>query len=48
MKWQKEWRVLKPVAYFSRQTTPEEKHLHSYELETLALVCSQKNSGSTC
>lgn len=42
MQWQKESRVLKPVAYFSRQTTPEEKHLHSYELETLAVVCSLK------
>lgn len=42
MQWQKDTRVLKPVAYFSRQTTPEEKHLHSYELETLAIVCSLK------
>lgn len=42
MQWQKDVRVLKPVAYFSRQTTPEEKHLHSYELETLAVVCSLK------
>lgn len=42
MQWQKDTRVLKPVAYFSRQTTPEEKHLHSYELETLAVVCSLK------
>lgn len=42
MQWQREARVLKPVAYFSRQTTPEEKHLHSYELETLAVVCSLK------
>lgn len=31
---------LKPVAYFSRQTTPEEKNFHSYELETLAVVCA--------
>lgn len=38
MQWQKEIRVLKPVCYFSRQTTPEERHLHSYELETLAVV----------
>lgn len=42
MQWQKETRVLKPVAYFSRQTTAEEKHLHSYELEALAVVCSLK------
>lgn len=42
MQWQKGIRVVKPVAYFSRQTTPEEKHLHSYELETLAVVCSLK------
>lgn len=40
MQWQRDSRVLKPVAYFSRQTTPEEKHLHSYELETLAVVNS--------
>lgn len=42
MQWQNSPRVLKPVAYFSRQTTPEERHLHSYELETLAIVCSLK------
>lgn len=42
MQWQSGVRVLKPVAYFSRQTTPEEKHLHAYELETLAVVCSLK------
>lgn len=42
MQWQSNPRVLKPVAYFSRQTTPDEKHLHSYELETLAVVCSLK------
>lgn len=42
MQWQKDSRVLKPVAYFSRQTTPEEKFLHSYELETLAVVSSLK------
>lgn len=42
MQWQKDIRVLKPIAYFSRQTTPEERHLHSYELETLAVVCSLK------
>lgn len=33
---------LKPVAYYSRQTTPEEKNFHSYELETLAVVCALK------
>ncbi|CAK1597933.1 unnamed protein product [Parnassius mnemosyne] len=27
-----------PVAYYSRQTSPEEQRFHSYELETLALV----------
>lgn len=42
VQWQENPRVLKPVAYFSRQTTPEERHLHSYELETLAIVCSLK------
>lgn len=42
MQWQPEPRALKPIAYFSRQTTPEERHLHSYELETLAIVCSLK------
>ena len=30
----------RPVAYFSRQTSPEEKNFHSYELETLAVVSS--------
>ncbi|KAJ2949128.1 hypothetical protein O0L34_g6069 [Tuta absoluta] len=42
MQWQRDTHVLKPVCYFSRQTTPEERHLHSYELETLAVVCSLK------
>lgn len=42
MQWQANPRVLKPVAYFSRQTTKEERYLHSYELETLAVVCSLK------
>lgn len=32
--------VLKPVAYFSRQTTPEEQNYSSYDLETLAVVLS--------
>lgn len=31
---------LKAIAYFSRQTSVEEQHLHSYELETLAVVMS--------
>lgn len=35
---------LKPVAYYSRQTTPEENNFHSYELETLAVVCALKRS----
>lgn len=33
---------LRPVAYYSKQTTKEEEHLHSYELETLAVVQSLK------
>lgn len=32
--------TLKPVAYFSRQTTLDEQHMTSYELETLAVVAS--------
>lgn len=32
--------TLRPVAYFSRQTTPDEQKLHSYELETLAVISS--------
>lgn len=31
---------LRAVAYFSRQTTAEERHFHSFELETLAVVAS--------
>lgn len=31
---------LHPIAYYSRQTSPEEKNFHSYELETLAVVAS--------
>lgn len=42
MQWQTCPKLLKPVAYFSRQTTPEERYFHSYELETLAVVCSLK------
>lgn len=32
--------LLKPVAYFSRQTTSEGQHMTAYELETLAVVAS--------
>lgn len=32
--------LFKPVAYYSRKTTPEEQRLHSFELETLAVVAS--------
>lgn len=31
---------LRAVAYFSRQTTSDERHFHSFELETLAVVAS--------
>lgn len=31
---------MKPVAYYSRQTSPEEQHFSSYELETLAVINS--------
>lgn len=30
----------RPVAFYSRQTSPEERNFHAYELETLAVVCS--------
>lgn len=33
---------LKPIMYFSRQTSKEEQRYHSYELETLAVVASLK------
>lgn len=33
---------LRPVMYYSRQTTKEEQRYHSYELETLAVVNSLK------
>lgn len=33
---------LRVVAYYSRQTTPDEKNFHAYELETLAVVESLK------
>lgn len=29
-----------PICYYSRQTTSDESKLHSYELETLAVVCA--------
>lgn len=32
--------TFKPVAFYSRQTSPEERNFHAYELETLAVVCS--------
>lgn len=32
--------VLQPVSYFSRKTTTDERKLHSYELETLAVIAS--------
>lgn len=32
--------ILRPVAYFSRQTTPEEQNYSSYDLETLAVVAA--------
>lgn len=34
--------TLKPVQYFSKSTTPDEQKFHSYELETLAVVCALK------
>ena len=37
LQWQDE-KNLKPVAFFSRQTSKEESKYHSYELETLAIV----------
>lgn len=32
--------LLRPVAYFSRQTTLDEQHMTAYELETLAVIAS--------
>lgn len=32
--------TFKPIAYYSRQTSPEESHFSSYELETLAVIAS--------
>lgn len=37
---QKHDNILKPVAYFSRQTSPEEQNYSAYDLETLAVVSS--------
>lgn len=31
-----------PVAFYSRQNSPEERNFHAFELETLAVVCSLK------
>lgn len=31
-------KILKPVAFYSRQTTPEEQNYSSYDLETLAVI----------
>ncbi|CAB3226541.1 unnamed protein product [Arctia plantaginis] len=39
---QKHSGVLKPVAYYSRKTTKDEQNLHSFELETLAVIASLK------
>lgn len=32
--------ILRPIAYYSRQTTKEEMHMTAYELETLAVIAS--------
>lgn len=32
--------VFKPIAYYSRQTSPEEAHFSSYELETLSVIAA--------
>lgn len=32
--------VMQPVSYFSRKTTSDERKMHSYELETLAVIAS--------
>lgn len=34
--------MLRPVAYYSRKTTKDEQNLHSFELETLAVIASLK------
>lgn len=35
--------TMRPVMYYSRQTSKEEQRYHSYELETLAVVASMKH-----
>ncbi|KAL0828840.1 hypothetical protein ABMA28_003751 [Loxostege sticticalis] len=35
---QRDGNALRPIAYFSKQTTPEEQNYSSYDLETLAVV----------
>lgn len=32
----------RPIAFYSRKTSPEEKNFHAFELETLAVICSLK------
>lgn len=32
--------LFRPVSYYSRKTTPDEQKLHSFELETLAVIAS--------
>lgn len=32
--------LFKPIAFYSRQTSPEESHFSSYELEALAVICA--------
>lgn len=32
--------LFSPIAYYSRQTSPEETHFSSYELESLAVICA--------
>lgn len=34
--------MFRPVAYYSRKTTKDEQNLHSFELETLAVIASLK------
>jgi hypothetical protein len=34
--------TLRPIFYYSRQTSKEEQHYHSHELETLAVVESMR------
>lgn len=37
-----ELRSQRPVARYSRQTTPEERHFHSYALEKFVVICALK------